>query len=204
MISLLSIYHWRYENQMVQNYKEFEQRWKHPMQKPFISKVVVNIGIGSSGAQELKKARRVLFELTDKKPSTTKAKKNVKEWAIRKNQAIGARVTLRKKEAEEFLKKVLIIYDNRILRKAFDHKGNFSFGVDEHIKVPGIKYDPDLGIFGFNVSCKIERPGHRIKYRKKDRRKVGEHHYVSKDEAMYFMQKFLKVEIVDVMEQRFY
>ncbi|MHA1776272.1 MAG: 50S ribosomal protein L5 [Promethearchaeota archaeon] len=189
---------------MANTEKEFEAKWKNPMQKPFISKVVVNIGIGSAGADELKKARRVLIDLTGRKPSTTKAKKNIKEWSIRKNQAIGARVTLRKKDAEEFLKKALVIFDNRILRSAFDQKGNFSFGVDEHIKFPGIKYDPDLGIFGFNVSCKVERPGHRIKYRKKNRRKVGEHHYVSKLEAMYFMEKFLNVEIVDVMEQRFY
>lgn len=189
---------------MVQANKEFDDKWSNPMQKPFISKVVVNIGIGSAGAQELKKGRRVLLELTDRKPSTTKARKNVKEWGIRKNQAVGARVTLRKTEAKDFLKKVLEIYDNRILRKAFDHKGNFSFGVDEHIKVAGIKYDPDLGIFGFNVSCKIERPGYRIKSRKKDRRKVGEHHYVSRPEAMYFMEKHLNAEIVDVMEQRFY
>ncbi|MHA1673089.1 MAG: 50S ribosomal protein L5 [Promethearchaeota archaeon] len=182
----------------------YDEKWKHPMQKPFISKVVVNIGIGSAGASELKKARRVLFELTDKKPSTTKAKKNVKEWGIRKSQPVGARVTLRKSEAVEFMIKTLSIFDNRILRKAFDHKGNFSFGVDEHIKVPGIKYDPDLGIFGFNVACRIARPGYRIKSRKKDRRKVGSHHYLTKNEAMYFMEKSLKAEIVDVMEDRFY
>ncbi|MHA1521990.1 MAG: 50S ribosomal protein L5 [Promethearchaeota archaeon] len=189
---------------MADNQKEFDEKWKHPMQRPFISKVVVNIGIGSAGATELKKARRVLFELTDKKPATTHAKKNVKEWGIRKTQPVGARVTLRKSEAVEFIKKTLTIFDNRILRKSFDHKGNFSFGVDEHIKVPGIKYDPDLGIFGFNVACRIERPGYRIKSRKKDRRKVGAHHYLTKKEAMYFMEKSLKAEIVDVMEERFY
>lgn len=182
----------------------FEEKWKHPMQRPFVSKVVVNIGVGSAGIQELKKARRVLLELTDKKPATTNAKKNVKEWGIRKTQPIGARVTLRKGNAVEFLKKVLVVTDNRILRKAFDHKGNFSFGVDEHIKVPGIKYDPDIGIFGFNVSCRIERPGFRIKMRKKDRRKIGEHQYLSKIETMKFVETSLKAEIVDVMEERFY
>ena len=183
---------------------DFEKRWKYPMQSPFLEKLVINIGIGSLGAQELQKATKVLAELSGKEPNSTKATKNIKEWNIRRGQTCGVMVTLRKEEAKKMLKRVLVVYDNRILRAAFDNKGNFSFGLDEHIKIPDTRYDPDLGIFGMNFNGKITRPGFRIKYRKKDRRKIGKDHYVSREEAIQFMQKKMNVEIVDILEERFY
>ena len=96
------------------------------------------------------------------------------------------------------------MYDNRILRNSFDNFGNFSIGVDEHIKLPDTKYIPELGITGFDTAVRIVRPGYRVKIRRKQRAKIPKHHYVSKYEAMEFMKKTFKVEIVDVMEERFY
>lgn len=183
--------------------ENFKQKWTNPMQKPYIDKVVVNIGVGKSG-EELQKAVKVLQTLTDQTPTVIRARKNVKEWGVRMGQSIATKVTLRNEIAREFIKKCLIVYDNRILRKSFDNFGNVSWGVDEHIKVPGVKYDPDVGIFGFTVSAKLVRPGFRVKSRKKMRRKIGAHHFVHRQEAMYFFEKELNVEIVDKMEARFY
>lgn len=173
------------------------------MQKPFIDKVVVNIGVGKSG-EELQKASKVLENMTGQNPVVIGSRKNVKEWGLRKGQTIATKVTLRGEKADEFIKKSLIVFDNRILRKAFDNFGNVSWGIDEHIKVPGVKYDPDLGIFGFNVSVKLVRPGFRVKYRKKQRQKIGSEHYVHRQEAMYFFEKEFNIEIVEKMEARFY
>ena len=173
------------------------------MQKPFVDKVVVNIGLGQSG-EELQKASKVLASMTGQTPVIINAKKNVKEWGVRMGQTIATKVTLRGATALDFIKRSLFVFDNRILRKAFDSFGNVSWGIDEHIKVPGVKYDPDIGIFGFTVSVKIVRPGFRVKYRKKLRRKIGSEHYVHRQEAMFFFEKELGVEIVDKMEARFY
>lgn len=173
------------------------------MQKPFIDKVIVNIGVGKSG-EELQKASKVLETMTGQTPVIINARKNVKEWGVRKGQTIATKVTLRGEKADEFIKKSLVVFDNRILRKAFDNYGNVSWGIDEHIKVPGVKYDPEIGIFGFNVSVKLVRPGFRVKYRKKLRRKIGSEHYVNRQEAMYFFEKVFNIEIVDKMEARFY
>ena len=183
--------------------KNYAKKWTHPMQKPFVDKVVVNIGVGRAG-EELQKASKVLETMTGQTPVVIRAKKNVKEWGVRKGQSIATKVTLRGERAADFIKKSLVVFDNRILRKAFDKRGNVSWGIDEHIKVPEVKYDPEIGIFGFNVSVKLVRPGFRVKYRKKLRRKIGEDHYVSRDEAMFFFEKEFNIEIVDKMEARFY
>jgi large subunit ribosomal protein L5 len=183
---------------------DYQLKWKqNPMLKPFIDKVVINIGVGKAG-EELQKAFKVLQSLTDRKPVIITAKKSIKEWDVRKRQSIATKVTLRGDEAVAFLKRAIVPFDNRILMSAFDTKGNFSFGIDEHIKIPGVKYDPDLGIFGFNVAVKIVRCGFRIKTRKKERRKIGPSHYLSKKEAIYYISKVFGAEVVEKMEERYY
>ena len=182
---------------------DFKAKWKHPMQMPYIDKVVVNIGVGQAG-EELVKASKVLEDLTGTHPVILKAKKNVKEWGVRKTQSIATKVTLRGDIALDIIKRTLVPTDNRILVRAFDNRGSVSWGVDEHIKVPGVKYDPELGIFGFNVSVRIVRPGFRIRSRKKFRRKIGRNHYLTKAEAMFFMSNIVGAEVVEKMEERYY
>lgn len=183
---------------------DYAKDWKsNPFRQPKIDKVVVNISVGQAG-EELNKAKRILELLTKSKTVTVRAKKSVKEWSIRKGQSIAVKTTLRGNEAKSFLKRVLFVYDNRILRKAFDNFGNFSIGVDEHIKLPDTKYIPELGITGFDVAVRIVRPGYRVKIRRKQRSKIPQHHYIGKIEAMEFMKKTFKIEVVDVMEERFY
>ena len=183
---------------------DYAKDWKsNPFRKPKIEKVVVNISVGQAG-EELNKAKRILELLTKSKTVTVRAKRSVKEWGIRKGQSIAVKVTLRGDTADKFLKRVLFIYDNRILRTSFDNFGNFSIGVDEHIKLPDTKYIPELGIIGFDTSVRLVRPGYRVRIRRKQRSKIPQHHYINRYEAMEFMKKTFKVEIVDVMEERFY
>ncbi len=183
---------------------DFEKDWKsNPFRQPKIDKVVVNISVGQAG-EELTKAQNILELLTQSKSVAVRAKKSVKEWSIRKGQSIAVKATLRGTAAENFLKRVLFVYDNRILKNSFDNFGNFSIGVDEHIKLPDTKYIPELGITGFDTSVRLVRPGFRVKIRRKQRSKIPKHHYISKYEAMEFMKKKFKVEVVDVMEERFY
>jgi len=40
----------------------------------------------------------------------------------------------------------------------------------------------------------------RVKYRRKSRAKVPKHHYVSREEAQYFLKKNFGVEIVDKLD----
>ena len=48
------------------------------------------------------------------------------------------KVTLRKNEAEEFLKKMFEA-KSELDTKNFDNQGNLSFGIEEYLNVPGMK-----------------------------------------------------------------
>ncbi len=165
------------------------------MLKPRIEKVVVNISVGKSG-EPLEKATKVLKEITGQTPCRRKAKTSIRDFGIRKGESIACIVTLRKESAIEFLKKTLPIVDNRLSSKSFDKQGNFSFGIKEHIELPGVRYDPDVGIFGMDVSVSVIRSGYRVKNRRKRRTKIGSKHVLTPEESMVFLKGALGVEIV--------
>ena len=71
----------------------------------------------------------------------------------------------------------------------FDDKGSVSFGLKEHIEIPGVKYDPEIGIFGMNVSVLLTRPGYRVSRRLRRPTSVGGRHRVNKEEAMEFFRR---------------
>ncbi len=176
--------------------KIFEENWKNPMKKPYLEKVVLNIGVGSGG-EELEKAATVLETITGQKAIKTLSKTNIKEFNLRKGRPIGTKVTIRGQNAEKLIKKLLIVNNNKILRKSFDNYGNFGFGITEHISIPGIEYDNTIGIWGLDCVGRIVRPGMRVKFRRKARTKVPKHHYVSREETQYFLIQKLGVEIVE-------
>jgi len=165
------------------------------MLKPKIEKVVVNISVGKSG-EPLEKAANVLKDLTNQTPCKRKAKKTIRDFGIRRGEPIACIVTLRDENALEFLKKVLPIIDNKISKESFDRNGNFSFGIKEHIEIPGVKYDPDIGIFGMDVCVSLSRCGYRVKNRHRKKAKIGSKHILKPGEAMIFAKIALGIEIV--------
>ncbi|MFW9873635.1 MAG: 50S ribosomal protein L5 [Candidatus Thorarchaeota archaeon] len=179
--------------------KEFDEKWKNPMKKPFLEKIVLNIGVGVGG-EELEKAATVLEQITGRTPAKTLSKVNVKEFNLRKGRPIGCKITIRGKEAERLLKRLLIVNNNKLLRKSFDNYGNFAFGIDEHIKIPQTEYEASIGLWGLDVCGRIARPGMRVKYRRKARSKVPKNHYISRAEAYYFLKQNFGVGIVNKLD----
>lgn len=176
--------------------EEIRKRWQeNPMLKPRIEKVSVNISVGKSG-EPLDKAAQVLKQLTGQQPCKRKAKKTIRDFGIRKGEPIACLVTLRKEKAIEFLKKALHAVDNKISKNSFDRHGNVSFGIKEHIEIPGVKYVPELGIFGMDVCITLSRPGYRVKNRRRAKSRVGAKHVLTPEEAMTFLKDELGVEIV--------
>ncbi len=169
-----------------------KERWKNPMYKPFISKVVVNIGVGSSG-ERLVKAMKVLESLTGQKPVECRAKKTIRDFGIRKREPIGCKVTLRGEAARNFLNRALDAVDRTLNPNSFDEYGNISFGIREHIDIPGTKYDPDLGVFGMDVCISFERPGYCVARRRRKRSKIPRKQRVTKEEAMLILKKEFNV-----------
>jgi large subunit ribosomal protein L5 len=178
----------------VPGWKELVLVKGHPMQRIYIEKVVVNIGVGASG-ERLERAATVIKQLTGREPSQRRAKKTIKEFGIKRGEPIGVAVTLRRDGAVEFLMKALQAVGFRLKRTSFDDRGNVCFGIKEHIMIPGVKYDPALGIWGMDVCVRLARPGLRVQYRRRRRGKVGKRQLVTKEEAVEFFQKVLGVRV---------
>ncbi len=170
-------------------------KYANVMEEPRIGKVVVNIGAGESG-EKLVNAETLLERLTTKKPVRTVSKSRVPSWGLKKGDPIGCKVTLRGREAEEFIKKCFIAVDNEIKARSFDDEGNLSFGIREYIDFPKMKYDPDIGIFGMDVTVTMQRPGYRIKKRRIRRKKIPRGKRITREESMEFIKKKFRVEVV--------
>jgi len=165
----------------------------NPMRKIQIEKVTINIGCGEAG-EKLERAKMLLENLTNKKIVITKTHKRT-TFGSAKTRPIGCKITLRGKDAQEFLKKAFEAIDNKLSKNVFDVQGNFSFGIKEHIDISGVRYEPEIGIFGMDVCVTLERPGFRIK-RKKLSSKIGKQHLIKPEEAIEWVSKNYGVEIV--------
>ncbi len=166
----------------------------NPMQSPRIAKVVVNMSIGKSG-EILQNAMEVFQQLTNQKPYTRKAKKTIREWSITKGTPIACVGTLRGEVATDFLKKGFDALRDKLSRSNFDSKGNFSFGIREHIELPGVKYDPALGIFGMDICVTMERPGYRIKKRRRCKAKLGRRQKITPSDSMEYIKELFNIEL---------
>lgn len=160
-----------------------------------LGKTVINIGVGKSG-DPIERASKVLEEIAGRKPSSRIAKSTIRDFGIHKGEPIAVIVTLRREKALEVLKKLLAAKNNQIKASSFDNFGNVSFGIREHIDIPGVKYQPEIGIFGMDVAIALERPGFRVSRRSRTPGKVGKKHRVTKEEALEFFRDKLKVEVV--------
>jgi len=165
----------------------------NPMRKIRIEKLTINIGCGESG-EKLERAKKLLKNLTNKKIAITHTHRRT-TFGVAKGRPIGCKVTLRKKDAEGFLKKFLDAVDNKLSESVFDYQGNFSFGIKEHIDIPGVRYDPDIGIFGMDVCVTLERPGFRVK-KKRLSHKICKKHLITPEEAKEWVAKNYGVEII--------
>ena len=166
------------------------------MRKISIDKVVINIGVGEAG-DKLIKAEKVINLLTHQKSIQTISTTTNRDFGIRKQMPIGVKVTLRGAKAETFLKEAFWVKDNRITGYSFDQEGNFSFGIPDYTEFRDKKYDPEIGIFGMDISVKMTRPGFRIAKRKYHRRKIPKKIRITPKEVKEFMKKRFNIEVIE-------
>ena len=148
-----------------------------------IEKIAVSVGgIGD----ELEKGFKLLKILTKRKPAKMKSKKRIPSLSVRPGLEIGAVVTIRK-DMKEFLKRMLVTINN-VLKKKQISENNFSFGIKEYIEIPGMEYQRDIGIKGFDVTVVFKRMGRRVKLRKIKKSKIPKRQIISKEEIIKFME----------------
>ena len=149
-----------FDEQIRHSMKE-EFSYKNDMQIPRLDKIVLNIGAGREAVKDSKKVKSAQEDLTliaGQKAVITKAKKSIAGFRVREDMPLGAKVTLRGTLMYEFLDRLVTIAMPRIRDfrgvsgKSFDGRGNYAFGIKEHIVFPEVNFDKVDKIRGLDVT----------------------------------------------------
>ncbi len=149
----------RYRDEIVPQLKD-RLGLANVMEVPRFVKVCVNMGVGDSlkDARLLDAAVEDLTIITGQKPVITRARKSIAGFKLREGMAVGAKVTLRGDRMWEFLDRLISLALPRIRdfrgleAKAFDGKGNYTFGLIEQLVFPEIDYDKVLKVRGMDIT----------------------------------------------------
>jgi large subunit ribosomal protein L5 len=175
----------------IETQKETAPKAENKMREIKIEKVVISMGgIG----EDLEKGVKLLKLITGRKPAKMQSNKRIPTLNVRPKLEIGAVVTIRQ-NMKEFLEKMLVAIDNTLKRKQIS-ENNFSFGIKEYIEIPGVEYQRELGIMGFDVTVVFKRTGRRVKLKKIKRGKVSKRQVISKEEIIKFMEENFNTEFV--------
>lgn len=165
------------------------------MQEIRIEKVTVNIGAGRD-EKVLKKAVKLIKNVTGLDPIQTVTQKRLAAWGLRPGLPIGAKITIRDADKiKDLTSRFLMAKENRIKPSWFDNNGNISFGIHEYVDIPGVKYDTEIGIIGLQVSITLSRPGFRVKRRKLLKSKIGHNQLITKEDAIKFLSETFGVKM---------
>ena len=157
---------------------------KNIMRKIKIEKIALSIGGTGDG---LEKGVKLLGMLSGKKPARMKSRKRIPSLGVRPKLEVGAVVTIRK-NPEEVLKRMMAATDN-VLKKKQVSENTFSFGIKEYIEIPGMEYQRDIGIIGFDVTIVFTRAGRRVKIKKIKKGRIPKRQMISKEEIIKYMEE---------------
>jgi large subunit ribosomal protein L5 len=123
--------------------------YRSVMQAPRFVKIVLNMGVGDATQDQkaLDAAMNELGSIAGQRPSKRIAKKSISNFKLREGVAIGCAVTLRGTRMWEFYDRLINVAVPRIRDfrglnpRAFDGRGNYTMGVQEHIIFPEINIE---------------------------------------------------------------
>ena len=135
--------------------KEFN--YSSVMQVPVLEKIVINQGQAIGDKKILETAIEELTKITGQRAVTTRSKKDISNFKLRKGMPIGARVTLRQNKMYEFLERLVAVALPRIrdfkgINDKFDGQGNYTLGITEQIIFPEIDIDKINKILGMEIT----------------------------------------------------
>lgn len=149
----------RYKEEIAPALKE-QFSYKSSMEIPRLVKISVNQGLGTAITDKklIDKGIEEMTMITGQKAVSTKSKKDISNFKLRKGMPIGVRVTLRGDNMYEFLDRLISVAIPRVRDfrgindKGFDGHGNYTFGVTEQIIFPEIDIDKVTNINGMDVT----------------------------------------------------
>ncbi|UCC96215.1 MAG: 50S ribosomal protein L5 [Candidatus Omnitrophota bacterium] len=122
---------------------------KNTLAVPKLVKISINMGVGeaTADAKIAEKAAEELATLSGQKAKICRARKPISNFKVKKGQAIGCCVTLRRYRMYEFLDRLITVAIPRIRDfrgfspQSFDGRGNYNFGLSEQTVFPEIDLD---------------------------------------------------------------
>ena len=137
-----------------------EQLGCHVMELPRLEKIVLNVGAGAAVDNKglIEKIVTDMTAIAGQKPVVTRAKKSIAGFKLREGNPIGVKVTLRSAQMWEFFDRLVTLAIPRIRDfrglnpKAFDGRGNYTFGVTEQLIFPEIDYDKIDATRGMDIT----------------------------------------------------
>jgi large subunit ribosomal protein L5 len=149
----------RYVNEVMPALKK-EFGYKNVMAIPKVAKVVVNMGLGEAVAnvKVIDAGSDELSRITGQRPVTTRAKKSIAAFKVRKGMPIGSMVTLRGERMFEFLDRLIGVALPRvrdfkgISPRGFDGRGNYTLGLRDQLIFPEVDYMKVDKSRGMNIS----------------------------------------------------
>ena len=134
-------------------------QYKNPMLLPILKKIIISMGVAEATKDKnaMQDCVKELTLLSGQKPVLTRARKSIANFKLRQGQAIGAKVTLRKKRMYDFLDRFCNIVSPRIRDfRGFplkcDGRGNYSIGIEEQQIFPEINLDEVKRTQGMNIT----------------------------------------------------
>lgn len=174
-------------NQEISNHSMKE----HPMREIKIEKIVLNVG---GIDDKLNKNTKLIEILTGRKASQKKTRKRIPALNVRPKLNVGSVITIRR-NFEPLLKRLFVAVDNKIRKKQVSDN-TFSFGIKEYIEIPGLEYQRDIGITGFDVTITFKRAGKRIQLRRMKKTKLPTKQKISPEEIIKFMEEKFQIRFI--------
>ncbi len=138
--------------------KEFGTKNLHAL--PKLSKIIVNVGIGS--LIKNKEAKDLLVKdimlITGQKPSERRARISVATFSVREGMVVGLALILRGERMYDFFDKFVNITLPRlrdfrgVSRKSFDKSGNYTIGLTDHTVFPEIDVSKSAQPHGLEIT----------------------------------------------------
>lgn len=172
--------------------QEAVARTQNTMRAIKVDKLTLNYGAGKD-QKALDKGVILIKHITGMEPVKTITQKRIPSWGLRPGLPVGAKLTLRGPQAIDVCRRLLTARDFRLKPSNIDTLGNVSFGLKEYIDIPGVKYDPSIGVVGIECSLTLKRAGYRVRDRKLRKGHIAHDHRVSQEDATAFMKDMFNI-----------
>jgi large subunit ribosomal protein L5 len=146
---------------------------KNEMSIPKVTKVIVNMGIGSVAKNKptIEALQKDLAVITGQMPSIRNAKVSIASFSLRAGMPVGLSVTMRGERMYAFLDRLFSIVLPRLRDfrgvpdKSFDQNGNYTLGFLEHTVFPEIDTTRSAAPHGMEITI-VTTAGNMVQSKK--------------------------------------